>query len=385
MAYQEIFVRMAALEPIAHGDVPPEGERDSEERKGAVRRLPVAWRDPEAGEWRVAWVPAVSGNSLRGMTRRRFAAKFLLAAGIRPGPDSGLDRRVAHLLFAGGSTGKGESDGGKLAPMMLRIPPVALLGGSLCGAFVPGRLCVGTAWPVCGPTMRLFAGSPFLPELGRGGMAELAELGEGEWERGRDERLTTRYVRFRVPGLPPDPEEAKAAEVLARHSEEEIEAVQRGEEAARAAGLPAKAVEEIRKALRILENIRREQMPYPVEAIPAGTILHQRWRLTPPAPEAGEEEEALVAAYHAFLETFLEIGRIGGCTGKGYGLVDAEARFADGTRFDEASLGGGFWAAVRARAAEIREALRELGEAARKAASGGGRGRGKADGAGAAA
>jgi hypothetical protein len=384
VAYQEICVKMVALEPIAHGDVPPEGERDSEERKGAVRRLPVAWRDPEAGEWKIAWVPAVSGNSIRGMTRRRFAAKFLLAAGIRPGPDSRLDRRVAHLLFAGGSTGKGESDGGELAPMMLRIPPMALLGGSLRGAFIPGRLCVGTAWPVCGPTMRLFAGSPFLPELGRGGME--AELAESAWERGRDERLTARYVRFRVPPrlLPPDPEEAWATEVLARHSEEEVEIVRQGEEAARAAGLPAKAIEEIRKALRILENIRHEQMPYPVEAIPAGTILHQRWRLTPPAPEAGEEEEALVAAYHAFLETFLEIGRIGGCTGKGYGLVDAEARFADGVRFHEASRAGDFWAAVRARATEIREALRELGEAARKAASGKGK-KGKADGAEAAA
>lgn len=377
MAYQEIFVRMAALEPIAHGDVPPEGERDSEERKGAVRRLPVAWRDPEAGEWRIAWVPAVSGNSIRGMTRRRFAAKFLLAAGIRPGPDSGLDRRVAHLLFAGGSTGKGESDGGELAAMMLRIPPVALLGGSLCGAFVPGRLCVGTAWPVCGPTMRLFAGSPFLPELGRGGMAELAEAA---WERSRSERLTARYVRFRVPGLPPDPDEAWAAEVLARHSEEEIEAVRRGEEEAmRAAGLSAKAAKDIERALRILENIRHEQMPHVVEAIPAGTVLHQRWRLTPPAADADEEEGLVVAAYHAFLETFLEIGRIGGCTGKGYGLVDAEARLAGGARLHEASRAGDFWAAVRARAAEIRDALRELGEAARKAASGGGRRKGEAE------
>ena len=91
-----------------------------------------------------ARVPVVSGDSIRGATRRALAYHLLEYYGL---PPSAVKLSAAHLLLAGGGLSgmKNELFPDKVAELRHFCPMIALLGGTPKGGFLHGRLKAG-AW-----------------------------------------------------------------------------------------------------------------------------------------------------------------------------------------------------------------------------------------------
>lgn len=89
-------------------------------------------------------IPVISGDSIRGRMRRLLATELLEHIGCDP---HDLPLRVAHLLFVGGSLGKGENkeiSPDQEAELRALIPEIALFGGTVLGSFFTGRLRAGS-------------------------------------------------------------------------------------------------------------------------------------------------------------------------------------------------------------------------------------------------
>ncbi|MGB9825463.1 MAG: hypothetical protein ACPLRU_02210 [Desulfofundulus sp.] len=324
-----------------------------------------------------------------------------------------ISRDVAYLLFAGGHTGSGESHSctvEKWLKVYDDLPFFGLLGGSYKGVFFPGRLSVGFAYPVVKETASLFTmmGSPFNSDF-----VGLAEAGSAYRDRHR-------YTRRIVPELGEDPLREKLREMLEKKEYgevrkalltggfEELRSVMRGEvleefakvlgvplpkpdggaaaggdvsgDAARSAvaagdpGGPAvagsvpegaagavppavneeeeQAVDEVYRRLKSV--FKGESMIFAfIDPIPAGSVLHMRLSLLPGYGDDGLMEKA----FHAFVETVLERGYLGGLHGRGYGACAMEARFRDGRPFADGSKANQFWKWVENNKDKILESL----------------------------
>lgn len=379
-----VCCRMVALEPISHGDIPEQG---AEERNFLQLRT-VPWPVP-AGEEDVEFVfiPAVSGNSIRGMTRRKFVGRILRVLGYdsRTNP---LDAEKAYFLLAGGTLqgSRGGVSGREYAEVLQAMPFLELLGGSYRGVFFPGALQVGWAWPVTKETREfLKAFSPFARELdhpepgvqvpparsltkGRAALehvyrftrASLAGEGDEQSKLLEDlERLVSSQLR-EVLGRTDLKGDQLALAIASAVEPEKLEGLAAGFDAEN--GGKGKPEDRVRAAWKkIVAAIKGSQALYGTQAIPAGIMLHSRFGLA----EASSEQ--VVWAFHAFVETFQGLGRLGGMAGKGFGRVAVECRFADGRPFADHSLGAKWWEWLADNASAVKDALGKLDSLARRA------------------
>lgn len=111
------------------------------------RTSPVLFRD------QIEEVPALSGNSIRGLLRRHSAAHLCNALGIK---GQELPARLYYCLFSGGSLQKGVSqtgrDTGFFAQLRNMIPHLSLFGAAVAQEIMPGKLVVDWAYPICQET-----------------------------------------------------------------------------------------------------------------------------------------------------------------------------------------------------------------------------------------
>jgi len=224
---------------------------------------------------KVARVPIISGNAIRGILRDRgmFSMLRQLGYGVNEesGEVSGLPINAFYFLFSGGaltSTGDGFIDIEHFRTMRETIPLISLFGGAAGNTIMPGKLKIGKLVPICTETAHLVP-ERFLPE----NVQTVWEYCQTEMYTRRDDEKNDR-VRMLIskPAL----------------------------EAGSSASVPAKT--------------SPQQMKYEVETIAAGTLFY--WKIV--------LEDVSDVEFEAFLATILEFSKspnVGGKSAVGHGEI----------------------------------------------------------------
>lgn len=138
------------------------------ERNGTVTQLRrEKFAQPNG---KVARVPVISGNAIRGILRDRgmFSMLRQLGYGVNEenGEVTGLPLNAFYFLFSGGaltSTGDGHIDIEHFRNMRVTIPLISIFGGAAGNTIMPGKLKIGKLIPICTETAHLIP-ERFLPE-----------------------------------------------------------------------------------------------------------------------------------------------------------------------------------------------------------------------------
>ena len=308
---QKIYAVMISYEPIVHGEVPP--YRAHKEKGAPLKFLrkdiiyPV--KNGTKMDYAVAKVPVVTGNSYRGQVRRIFMHKIFKELEM---PASALKADVIFWLAGGGSTGKGDVGNvfqlGFINEIREKLPFADLLGGSLRGIFMKSRFRSGFVYPIVKETYHLM--NPAVVE--KFDFNGLLSVTTTEPEK----KLMIDTIRFT---------RSKLDETFSVYSTDviAIEAEENGDDTEKNGKI-------------------KEQGIYGAEILPPGTPLFTYLSLVNPSGS-----EIVEAAYHAFIETFVENGMLGGYQAKGCGGVNTELYAEDGTPFVQINKAGKFWEYLR--------------------------------------
>lgn len=140
-----INITIRLLAPLAHGSF----DTGDAGNLVQVRRVPVLL----GGE--KVFVPAVSGNALRGRMRRVVFRDLLRVCGI--GRDDTAPGEWDALYAALCNGGHLDSSEQTVKPDRIRqirdaVPALSVFGAALRSWMLPGRCSVGICWPVCAET-----------------------------------------------------------------------------------------------------------------------------------------------------------------------------------------------------------------------------------------
>jgi hypothetical protein len=138
---EKIEGKIIAVEPISHI-----GETRSIDSKFNREKMMIS---SKAGIKKVIEVPIISGNSLRGVLRRRAGYKFLELLGIRK---ETLAEGLQHALFSGGMLKRG-AEGGVIDTFFIsklrqNVPYLSLFGTVLGQQMIQSKLDVGQLVPI---------------------------------------------------------------------------------------------------------------------------------------------------------------------------------------------------------------------------------------------
>jgi len=138
------------------------------ERNGTVTQLRREKFVQPGGK--VAKVPVISGNSIRGILRDNGMFSMLRQLGYGVNEDSGevkgLPLSAFYFLFSGGALTSTGSDGVDIKyfrDMRETIPLIGLFGGAVGNMIMPGKMKIGKLLPICTETAHLLP-VRFLPE-----------------------------------------------------------------------------------------------------------------------------------------------------------------------------------------------------------------------------
>lgn len=222
-----------------------------------------------------------SGNAFRGHLRD-LAAIYMTEklGGLTYNP------AVFYLLFSGGSLGGDQSVDIDQARMYRRnVPMLSVFGGGVGNQILTGKIRVGAMYPLVAECQRV------LPE-------HLRQAGAPSWRQWTFEKSFTRM------------DDAKN-ENLRKHLADPAQAALPGAEQKLLTG---EAPEEEKKRK---EKEVPQQMRYTVEMLAAGAVLYQRIDLC-------DMSDLELGAFVSALVEFSKHPYIGGKSGTGHGLVDAE-------------------------------------------------------------
>lgn len=277
------YGKVVSLSPITHGAV--DINLDDRTNKGEIRRLPFVV-EGDVGAYTV-FVPVVSGNSIKGLTRRSFTQKLREALGAET--FDRLPNEVKYLIAAGGASTNASPALVKqeiYAELRRKLPFISLLGGIYMGHYFRSLLIVNFMVPLVKEIIPLY-----LHVLDRAGFEtdiekypSLADLHSNEY---------IGYTRFKAEG---------------------IDSGEEGEE-------------------REEDDIKEQrQMIYYTKLIPPGTKMIHSFSVNSAANEVEQ------ACFYAFLKTFIETGTVGGSVSKGHGRIKCEYRTEDGKLLDIETL-----------------------------------------------
>ncbi len=234
-------------------------------------------------------IPIISGNSLRGILRDRGMLHMLRTLGYgvdeEKGKVDGLSLDAFYFLFSGGALSKKGARGldvDEARRWRSLIPLVALFGGAMGNAIMPGKLKCEKAIPICRETAHL------LPSRFTDGR-ELLSI----WDLCQEEAYTRRD----------DEKNENLRYLIAPEARALLEDQQREERARR-------GTDEDRAG----PTGQKQQMRYYVETLSAGTRLF--WGVV--------LDDVTDLEFEAFAVTLAEFGRkpyIGGKSGVGHGKV----------------------------------------------------------------
>lgn len=144
MSIIKIVGHWYAVSPIHHG---------GDEKNGNVPVLrSVQQYVPEFDGF--ADMPHISGNSIRGMLRRRIVKHMLDTVGYELDETNKAHRKLHHALYTGGCLESSDADSGKAdlefrRQMRQLIPVLGLMGTSVGNQMLKGSLKCGIAFPRC--------------------------------------------------------------------------------------------------------------------------------------------------------------------------------------------------------------------------------------------
>lgn len=244
------------------------------ERNGTVTQLRrEKFAQPNG---KVAKVPVISGNAVRGILRDRgmFSMLRQLGYGVNEesGEVTGLPLNAFYFLFSGGaltSTGDGYIDIEHFRNMRETIPLISLFGGAAGNTIMPGKLKIGKLIPICTETAHLIP-ERFLPETV-----------QTVWEYCQTEMYTRR-----------DDEKNDRIRML----------------------ISRPAISESGTTVPAEKKAAPQQMKYDIETIAAGTQFF--WKIV--------LEDVSDVEFEAFLATILEFSKspnIGGKSAVGHGEI----------------------------------------------------------------
>lgn len=313
-------IQLTALTALAHNG----GESFGTESK--FRRVNII---DALGE--EASVPEISGNAMRGLLRDLVHAHLCRAIGY--GEDGkGLTLPAFHFLFSGGGLHAAQNglDIAQIKRLRAALPTVALFGGGIGNALIPGKLKCGAAILAClENAARLPASMAAHPALKRTCWSYLSQ------------EMNTRKDDSK------NPERQELLEPKVRLL------LEQGADAKRA----AKAAGSDRAA----EPGASAQMMYQTEVLIAGSVLS--WVVT--------LEDVTDVEWEAFLVALAELSRkpwIGGKSGTGHGefrmeclnWTEVNQRIAPASVAVAAPAGSAYAAHLAANADAIRAALVEI-------------------------
>lgn len=225
---------------------------------------------------KVARIPVVSGNAIRGILRDRGMFSMLMQLGYgvneQSGEVKGLPLNAFYFLFSGGaltSSGDGQLNIEHFRKLRTTIPLIALFGGAAGNTIMPGKLKIGKLIPICSETKHL------IPER------FLSEHIESIWEYCQTEMYTRR-----------DDEKNDRVRML----------------------ISKPALTDGADTLPEAKKAAPQQMKYEVETLAAGTQFY--WKVV--------LEDVSDVEFEAFLATILEFSKspnIGGKSNVGHGEI----------------------------------------------------------------
>lgn len=215
-----------------------------------------------------------SGNAMRGVLRDKGAEYLLNKLGQLRVPLPAF-----HLLFSGGSIGGDQSiDTDQARAIRAMMPHVSIFGGGVGNQILDGKLRIGPLWPICYEAQR------FIP-------AKYQTDTPISWRQMTTEQSFTRRD---------DGKSENLRKYIADESQLAIE------------GDVSEKGEKKKKD-------PPTQMRYTVEALAPGAQLYGRM-------DIGPLSEVELGAFVAAIVEWAKHPYIGGKSGVGYGLVDAEFR-----------------------------------------------------------
>jgi hypothetical protein len=138
---EKISGKITALEPISHI-----GSVRSIDSKFAREKMMLT---SKSGITKVIEIPVVSGNSLRGVLRRRAGYKLLELLGITK---ESLKEGLQHMIFSGGMLQKGAGGGiidtQFITKMRQNLPIISLFGSVAGQQMIQSKMDVGQLIPI---------------------------------------------------------------------------------------------------------------------------------------------------------------------------------------------------------------------------------------------
>jgi len=313
-----IYGMLTSQGPIVHGGIPEYGSKRKKGEALKFNRVSISFPIEVDGSTRfdICRVPVVTGNSTRGQTRRPFILKTLQ---ILDPPQKSIHPEIIHFLAAGGGTGKDDTavaDQFKFKQEIRRMLPfVNLLGGSLRGMFLKGALIAGFVYPVVEETRWMLAETPF--------------------NYANDKFLTAEDLNTRLDIL----------RMTRRKTDDDFLTYTETEEM-------LDDIEENVEGNGDEEEVNREKGAiYSAEALPAGIPLFTYFGIRCP-------DGIVEGALNAFVETFVEMGTLGGYVAKGCGRVSCNFVYEDGNPFNK-DKAAKYWQYLRDHKDEIKQFLKE--------------------------
>ncbi len=138
--FERIEGKITAVEPLSHI-----GESLSIFSHFAKEKMLVSTKTGQ----RVIEVPVISGNSFRGVLRRRAGYKLLELLDIKK---ETLSESLQHAFFSGGilkkGAGNGVTDTQFVSKLRFNLPIISLFGSAIGQQLVQGKLDVGQLIPI---------------------------------------------------------------------------------------------------------------------------------------------------------------------------------------------------------------------------------------------
>ncbi|NNG66412.1 hypothetical protein [Caldanaerobacter subterraneus] len=303
------YGKALSLSPITHGAV--DVNLDDKTNKGEIRRLPFVIMT-ENDSYTI-FVPVVSGNGVKGLTRREFAQKIRRVLGEENFDK--LPNEVKYFIAAGGANTNASPKIVKqevYSEIRKVLPFISLLGGVYKGHYFRGTMITDFMVPLIKEIIPLYAHKMVKVQLDPSPdkYPDLSSLYSNEY---------IGYTRFKVEGI--DVEDITDSE---EDKEEKL----------------------------MVQN----QMIYYVKQIPAGTLMIHGFHLN-------KTSDIELSCFYAFLKTFIEVGHVGGNISKGHGQIKVEYYTENGEQLDIdrlSKLEEPFWKYLQDNKDKILEELNNL-------------------------
>ncbi|AFK94277.1 MULTISPECIES: hypothetical protein [Thermoanaerobacterium] len=306
-----VYGKVVALSPITHGSI--DVDLDDKTNKGEIRKIPFCVED-NAGEATTIFIPVVSGNSIKGLSRREFAQKIRETLGKEEFDK--LDNEVKYLIAAGGANTNASPSNVKqevYAELRQKLPFLSVLGGVYRGHYFRGLLVSDFMIPITKEILSLYADKLVTVKLENNPLKypSVSDLFTNEY---------IGYTRFKVEGVDED-------EIMLESTSGEDKKLEIG-----------------------------NQMIYYTKQIPTGTLMIHGFHIN----KASDIE---ISCFYAFLKTFIEVGHVGGNISKGHGQIKCEYYLEDGTVLDDNTLNNlsePFWTYLKNNKDKVLEQLSNL-------------------------